>query len=156
MKQHRTDGVSLGFGMVFLLVAVWWAVSQVVNVALPMLGWVLAGVLILFGVVGLLGAIRPRRAEVRQPVRAEAVVETPGDLPEQLLHAEIVQELLDDAATRFTREHPGAPAASATQKAAPEKSATENTATGKSPAGKPAERAVGNAPDEASGPPRRD
>jgi hypothetical protein len=105
MKPHRTDGVSLGFGTVFLLVAIWWAVSQVVDVALPMLGWTLAGVLILFGVVGLLGAIRPRRQEVRPPVAAEAVVETPGGLPPQM-HAQIVQELLDDPAARFDRDHP--------------------------------------------------
>ena len=105
MKAHRTDGVSLGFGVVFLLVAVWWAVSEVVNVNLPRLGWTVAGLLILFGAIGLLGAIRPRRSEVRQPVQAEAVVETHGDLPPQM-HAQIVQELLDDPAVRFHREHP--------------------------------------------------
>ena len=89
MKRHRTDGVSLGFGTVFLLVAIWWAVSQVIDVDLPMLGWAVAGVLILFGVVGLLGAIRPKRPEVREPVAAEAVVETPGGLPPHM-HAAIV------------------------------------------------------------------
>jgi hypothetical protein len=56
-------------------------------------------------VVGLLGAIRPRRQEVRPPVVAEAVAETPGGLPPQM-HAQIVQELLDDPATRFHRDHP--------------------------------------------------
>ena len=31
MRPHRTDGVSLSFGLIFLLVALWWAMSQVVN-----------------------------------------------------------------------------------------------------------------------------
>ena len=106
MRPHRTDGVSLSFGVIFLLVALWWAVAQVVDVRLPALGWLLAGTLILFGVVGLLGAIRSgRRTEVEQPVPAEAAVQTPGDLPPEM-HADIVRELLDDPATRFGREHP--------------------------------------------------
>ena len=104
MKPHRTDGVSLSFGLIFLIVATWWAISQAVDVRLPNAGWLVAGALILFGVVGLLGAIRSgRRAEAVAPVQAEAQVETPGDLPPQM-HAEIVRELLDDPAERFERE----------------------------------------------------
>jgi hypothetical protein len=101
MKAHRTDGVSLSFGLIFLAVAVWWAVAQVTTVRLPALGWLAAGALILFGVVGLLGAIRSgRRAEVTAPVQAEAVIEeTPGDLPPEL-HADIVRELLENPADR--------------------------------------------------------
>jgi hypothetical protein len=90
----------------FLLVAIWWAVAQVATVRLPAAGWLVAGALILFGAIGLLGAIRSgRRAETPEPVMAEAQVETPGDLPPEL-HADIVRELLDDPAERFTREHP--------------------------------------------------
>ena len=104
MKPHRMDGVSLSFGLIFLFVAAWWAVSRVVTVSLPNPGWLVAGALILFGVFGLLGAIRSgRRAEVATAAPAGAPVETPGDLPPQL-HAEIVQELLDDPAGRFARE----------------------------------------------------
>ncbi len=110
MRPHRTDGVSLSFGVIFLMVALWWAVAQVVHLRLPALGWLIAGALILFGVVGLMGAIRSgRRAERERPVAAEAAVETPGDLPPEL-HADIVRELLDDPAVRFAGEHP-APAA---------------------------------------------
>jgi hypothetical protein len=106
MKPHRTDGVSLSFGLVFLLVAAWWAAAQVVTLQLPALGWVIAGMLILFGTIGLLGAIRSgRRPEQPAPVPAEASVAVPGDLPPEL-HADIVRELLDDPAIRFTREHP--------------------------------------------------
>jgi hypothetical protein len=105
MRPHRTDGVSLGFGVIFLLVPLWWAVSQVVRMQLPAVGWLVAGTLILFGVVGLLGAIRSNRRTQEQPVAAQAVVEPPGDLPPEL-HADIVRELLDDPAGRFGREHP--------------------------------------------------
>jgi hypothetical protein len=116
MRPHRTDGVSLSFGLLFLLVAVWWAVSQVMTVRLPAAGWLVAGALIFFGTIGLLGAIRSgRRAEVPAPVMAEAKVEAPGDLPPGL-HADIVRELLDDPAGRFGREHP---AGSATPAPAP-------------------------------------
>ena len=105
MRPHRTDGVSLSFGVIFLMVALWWAISQVVHLRLPALGWLVAGALILFGVIGLLGAIRSGRRTEPAPVAAEAVVETPGDLPPEL-HADIVRELLDDPAVRFAGEHP--------------------------------------------------
>ncbi|WIM97212.1 phage holin family protein [Actinoplanes oblitus] len=108
MKPHRLDGVSLTFGLFFLLIAIWWAVSQVVTLHLPALGWTVAGGLILFGVVGLLGAISSGRrdqsvAPVAEPVRVPA---TPGDLPPEV-HASIVQELLEDPGARFQKEHPG-------------------------------------------------
>jgi hypothetical protein len=108
MKPHRTDGVSLSFGLIFLLVAVWWAVSRVITIHLPAVGWLVAGALIMFGVIGLLGAIRsgrtpaPRPAPVEQPA---AEPEIPGDLPPEV-HASIVRELLDDPADRFRKEHP--------------------------------------------------
>ncbi len=109
MKPHRMDGISLTFGLLFLVIAAWWAVSQVVTLHLPALGWTVAGGLILFGAIGLLGAINSGRREqpVAAPVPASARGEsTPGDLPPEV-HASIVQELLDDPATRFEPEHPG-------------------------------------------------
>jgi hypothetical protein len=113
MKPHRTDGVSLSFGLIFLLVALWWAVSRVVDIHLPAVGWLIAGALILFGVIGLLGAIRSGHRTPPEPVHVAATtpeapaVETPGDLPPEL-HASIVRELLDDPADRFHRDHPDA------------------------------------------------
>jgi len=100
MRPHRTDGISLSFGLIFLFVAVWWAIAQVVTVQLPAAGWLVAGGLIMFGAIGLIGAIRSgRRTEVTAPVQAEAQVETPGDLPPEM-HADIVRELLDNPADR--------------------------------------------------------
>ncbi|MFC4065532.1 hypothetical protein [Actinoplanes subglobosus] len=104
MKPHRMDGVSLSFGLIFLLIPLWWAVSQVITLELPAVGWIVAGGLIFFGVVGLLGAIRSgRRETVAAPVPAAATVETHGDLPPEM-HASIVRELLDDPADKFARE----------------------------------------------------
>jgi hypothetical protein len=112
MRPHRTDGVSLSFGVIFLLVAGWWALSRVVSVHLPAVGWLIAGGLILFGVIGLLGAIRsgrrtPEPVHVAATTGAAPPVETPGDLPPEM-HASIVRELLDDPADRFGQEHPDA------------------------------------------------
>lgn len=104
MKPHRMDGVSLSFGLIFLLIALWWALAQVITLQLPAVGWIVAGGLIFFGVTGLLGAIRSGRRDVPAPVPATASVETPGDLPPEM-HASIVRELLDDPADRFAREH---------------------------------------------------
>jgi hypothetical protein len=106
MKPHRMDAVSLTFGLLFLVIAAWWAASQVITVHLPALGWTVAGGLILFGVIGLLGAISSGRRDQPAPVAAEARVErAPGDLPPEV-HASIVQELLEDPAARFDAEHP--------------------------------------------------
>ncbi len=107
MRPHRTDGVSLSFGLLFLLVALWWAVSQVVTLHLPAVGWLVAGGLIAFGVIGLLGALRSSRraADAALPPPVEEPVKVPGDLPPEM-HASIVRELLDDPAERFTKEHP--------------------------------------------------
>ncbi|GAB2924806.1 hypothetical protein GCM10027280_10010 [Micromonospora polyrhachis] len=61
MKPHRTDGVSLVFGLLFLGLVVWWLLAQIFDLALPPIGWFAAGGLILLGVLGLLGALRANR-----------------------------------------------------------------------------------------------
>ena len=108
MRPHRTDGVSLSFGILFLMVAIWWAVTQVVSVRLPAVGWLVAGGLIVFGVIGLLGALRSARstpeAAPREP-EPPAEPQLPGDLPPEV-HASIVRELMDDTVERITKEHP--------------------------------------------------
>jgi len=104
MKPHRTDGVSLSFGLIFLVIALWWAVSRVVTVHLPAAGWLAAGGLITFGVIGLLGAIRSgRHTPALATPEPTPVVETPGDLPPEV-HESIVRELMEDPATRFQQE----------------------------------------------------
>lgn len=63
MKKHRADLVSLVFGLVFLLIAVWWAVARRLDVNLPALGWLAAVALIVVGAAGLVGAVRGPREE---------------------------------------------------------------------------------------------
>jgi hypothetical protein len=54
MNWHKTDALSLGFGLAFLAIAAWWQLLASVDLDLPELGWFVAGILI-FG--GLLGAV---------------------------------------------------------------------------------------------------
>jgi hypothetical protein len=58
MKTHRTDGLSLVFGLIFLIAVGWWGFGRAINLAIPQLAWLLAGALIVFGVLGLIGALR--------------------------------------------------------------------------------------------------
>lgn len=60
MKPHRTDGVSLTFGLIFLGIVIVWLFNQAVSVNLNA-GWIVAVGLILFGLLGLLGALRSDR-----------------------------------------------------------------------------------------------
>nr|WP_240955407.1 hypothetical protein [Micromonospora sp. HNM0581] len=47
--------------MLFLAFAAWWLLAQVLGLVLPAAGWFLAGGLILFGGLGLIGALRSSR-----------------------------------------------------------------------------------------------
>ncbi|SCF14679.1 hypothetical protein GA0070564_103485 [Micromonospora mirobrigensis] len=71
MKAHRTDVVSLGFGLVFLMLSAWWLLAQLLGLALPPVGWFLAGGLLLVGVLGLVGALRSARPDPAAPAAAE-------------------------------------------------------------------------------------
>lgn len=72
MKAHRTDGVSLTFGLLFLGMVIWWLLAQVFDLALPAVGWFVAGALILLGVLGLFGALRSNRnAPPPEPAQAD-------------------------------------------------------------------------------------
>ena len=62
MKRHRTDGVSLAFGVIFLAIAAWWGLAQVFNLAILPVGWIAAATLILLGLFGLVGALRADRS----------------------------------------------------------------------------------------------
>lgn len=54
---HRTDGVSLAFGMVFLGLAGLWVASRVVSVNIVTFGWFVVGMLLLLGVLGIAGSL---------------------------------------------------------------------------------------------------
>ena len=73
MKRHRTDVVSLLFGLLFLALAGWWAVAYyldwTVNWNVPNFGWIAAGILIAVGLFGVAASLRRDRPE---PALAEA------------------------------------------------------------------------------------
>ncbi|WP_432980168.1 hypothetical protein [Dactylosporangium sp. CA-233914] len=64
MKPHRLDGVSLTFGLIFLGIVVVWLFNQAVSVHLNA-GWIVAVGLILFGGLGLVGALRSDKPSER-------------------------------------------------------------------------------------------
>jgi len=72
MNTHRTDAVSLGFGVTFLGIVLWWFLAAQLNIVMPTAGWFVAGGLILFGVLGLMTSLR--RKEVG-PADDPAVLE---------------------------------------------------------------------------------
>jgi hypothetical protein len=67
-RRHRTDAVSLVFGLIFLLIALGWLVSHQVDVKLEALGWAAAIALIVVGGLGLLAALR--RPSEPEPVES--------------------------------------------------------------------------------------
>jgi hypothetical protein len=64
MKRHATDSVSLFFGLAFLGIAVAFLFYQVTGAQVPDVRWFLAGGLILLGLMGIFGAVRPRHGSV--------------------------------------------------------------------------------------------
>jgi hypothetical protein len=57
MKPHRTDVVSLVFGLVFLAAAGLWLTSRYVRLDASALGWAVVVVLVVLGVVGIAAAV---------------------------------------------------------------------------------------------------
>lgn len=72
MKRHRTDAVSLIFALVFLGIAAWWLVARNFDLTLAAVGWFVAAALILFGVLGLAGALRGSRSSAAEEARPVA------------------------------------------------------------------------------------
>lgn len=81
MKAHRTDGLSLTFGLVFLAVVAWWMAGAIYEVYLPNVGWFVAFAMIALGVLGLIGALRASRtpppAEPVSPAEPASPAEPP-------------------------------------------------------------------------------
>jgi hypothetical protein len=61
MNIHRTDRWSLWFGVLFLIFVLWWLLGSQLKIDMATAGVIFAGGLILFGILGLIGSLRPRR-----------------------------------------------------------------------------------------------
>lgn len=57
MKPHRTDLISLAFGVVFLAAASVWLTDLLVGLEVITVGWFVAGSLLLLGAAGLTSAL---------------------------------------------------------------------------------------------------
>jgi hypothetical protein len=71
MKRHATDLVSLIFGVVFVLAAAWWYGVVYLDLRpdlnLPNFGWIIAGLLIVLGLLGLAASFRRDPAALSEP-----------------------------------------------------------------------------------------
>ncbi|MET7467716.1 hypothetical protein ACFYON_07180 [Micromonospora sp. NPDC005686] len=112
MKAHRTDLVSLAFGLLFLGLSVWWLLARILGLSVPPVGWFLAGGLVVIGLLGLVGALRSGRApEQPAPPAPEVTVAAPYGSPAGGTATtdgadEWVTEATTDSAEPATRELP--------------------------------------------------
>jgi hypothetical protein len=70
MKPHRTDGISLTFGLIFIGAALLWLVGQVVSLNAAIVGWfVVSGLFVLgaFGIAHVITRATSRRDTDDQP-----------------------------------------------------------------------------------------
>jgi hypothetical protein len=57
VKPHRTDGLSLTFGLIFLAAAGLWLIARMVTLHAATVGWLVVGGLVVLGGLGLAHAI---------------------------------------------------------------------------------------------------
>lgn len=87
MKAHRTDNLSLFFGLLFLLVAGGYLVHRQLDLELPAVGWFIAAGIIFLGVVMAVTALvpdrKPTQEDVEQPVE-QAEIDEQAEVAEKL------------------------------------------------------------------------
>ena len=93
MKRHSTDLVSLAFGILFFGIAGWWLVGRYVldvHLNVPNLGLIMAGALVVLGLLGVVGSLRREAKPARRdetdaaqrltdPIPAASGVDTAAD-----------------------------------------------------------------------------
>lgn len=61
MRSHRTDSVSLFFGLAFLMISLGYLAKVYLDLDLPSMGWFIAAGLVFLGIVGAVTALIPSR-----------------------------------------------------------------------------------------------
>jgi hypothetical protein len=69
MKHHDLDVTSFAFGAVFLSLVVVWLGTRLIDIEFPSAGWLVAGALIVFGVLGLVLTLLPHTSRSSQGSR---------------------------------------------------------------------------------------
>jgi hypothetical protein len=104
--RHGTDAVSLIFGLVFIAIAGWGLFGRyVVSINVPNLGWLVAGALILMGLLGVVASLRGDKA----PADVTATRDEPGRSPAD---STLTDSTLTDST--LTDDEPGMSPAEAT------------------------------------------
>lgn len=99
MKSHRTDSISLFFGLAFLIIALGYLTKVYLNLNLPSMGWFIAGGLVFLGIVGAVTALVPSK----QVTQVEQPVEPSFDNGQEAFDRE--QKALDHEQEAFDNEH---------------------------------------------------
>jgi membrane protease YdiL (CAAX protease family) len=79
MKAHRTDTLSLVFGLIFVVVAGGFLAESYFDLELPEVGWFIAAGVIFVGVVTAAGALIPDRSPAPGSPGQESVVASSQD-----------------------------------------------------------------------------
>jgi hypothetical protein len=79
VKAHRTDSISLFFGLAFLIVSLGYLANVYLNLNLPSMGWFVAAGLVFLGIVGAITALVPTK---RATPEQEPVVQEQAEVEE--------------------------------------------------------------------------
>jgi len=82
MKAHRTDSISLFFGLAFLMISGGYLATAYLDLDLPGIGWFVAAGLIFLGVAGAVTALIPSKQQapaVEQEAQREEMEEEEND-----------------------------------------------------------------------------
>jgi hypothetical protein len=78
VKRHSTDMISMFFGLIFAAVAAWWIFGTTADFG-QTAGWLVIGLLVVFGLVGLVSAAARRANPVETGVAAPEAVARPAE-----------------------------------------------------------------------------
>lgn len=88
MKPHRTDSISLFFGLAFVIISLGFLAKVYLNLNLPSMGWFIAGGLVFLGIVGAVTALVPTKQAAPEEQAPELETETETETEQEDADAE--------------------------------------------------------------------